>query len=704
MDERDELAESSALDAAEQPDADPNGFAEDSSSEDETQEDYPIKLPKGLTELKLKEWARKKKTRHQAWFGDNNGYNEKILDWWKAYQGKMLAGQSNTNSVPICSSIVETDMAKTYQALTARAKVVDAQPLEPQVNNENKTTVEDLINQEILWSQTRTGAKLFSTLKGVKVEGTGVGRVRWEDRWIKKINPPLEVDPISGAKVQTKTVVESTIARKAHGPNWDSVPVQNLIWDNRVERLQDSDYVAERQFPSLTDLLIMQDEGKITNVDAIERLPGGKAMEQKNPDAKRKQLLAPGGNGPMEAGGDSDEKMLDEWFAFVPYKEEDEQTGKKRWTRAALHFMIVNDEVLIMCEDNPWVDAMGHGPGHPYFGFRQNIVPRMFLGTAVHAPVMEMQTLINNTMASATKLVNKAAKNPTFVSRAAGLDSLRLFTDELSVIPVLDASQINHHPIDGAAIEAVMKERSWLINITRETVAASEQAQGVPTTTLGSATATEASIINANSGMRFQLIVDQLNYEFYAEMANLFWWMIRQWMQEGELVVRESTIDGAPHAVSRADLVDDYYFVPITAAVLNDQRAVLQMQMQFAQQVQQLQATNAAALTDQAGKVYHFDLFDFMVQEIMPKLNIRNGRTYMKEVVSQPAPLGIPGMPPAGGPTLPQGAPGPAGAAQTAPHGVPGAPPAGPHQIGVTAPGVPVAPIPSFSPVTPFQG
>ena len=64
--------------------------------------------------------------------------------------------------------------------------------------------------------------------------------------------------------------------------------------------------------------------------------------------------------------------------------------------------------------------------------------------------------------------------------------------------------------------------------------------------------------------------------------------MIRQWAVNGDLVVRESTIDGAPRPIMRAHLVEDYFFVPITSAVLNDQRAQLQSKMQFAQQMAQL--------------------------------------------------------------------------------------------------------------------
>ena len=58
--------------------------------------------------------------------------------------------------------------------------------------------------------------------------------------------------------------------------------------------------------------------------------------------------------------------------------------------------MLVNDEVLVMCEPNPWVDETDKGPGHPFFSYRQAIHPREMLGKSVLAPVLDLQTYINN--------------------------------------------------------------------------------------------------------------------------------------------------------------------------------------------------------------------------------------------------------------------------------------------------------------------
>ena len=692
------LSESRAMSSSAPPDAEPNGFAKDAIEGEGASENYPIQLPDGLTERQLIEFATKKKKDHERWFGTSNGFNELITNWWKAYDGKTMPGQTSPSTVPLSNSIVETDTAKTYQAMFSRAKVVDAQPRVPQADNENKTTIEDLINQELLFGLSRTGEKAFDILKALKIEGTGIGRVKWEKRFIETITVPMKQDIQTGLNIALKTVAEAKTFQEVHGPDFDPEPVQNLIWDHRVgTRIQDSEFVGHRQFPTLTDLLIMQENGEITHVDAIQKLASSNAVEQGNLDQKRKTMLGPGGSGPAISTTEEPERRLDEWFAWVPYQAPQED-GSKKWTKVALHWMVVNDEVLVLCEPDPWVDESGHGPGHPFFSYRQSIHPREMLGKSVLAPVLDLQTYVNNIQDSMGKLTKKAAKNPTFVSRAAGLDTLRMFQDELALVPVIDPKAITYHPIDGAQIKAVAEERGWAINMARETVAANEQAQGVPTTQLGNATATMASIINANSGTRFQFIVDQLGYEFFAALGNLYWWMIRQWAEDGDLVVRQSTIDGAPRPITRAHLQDDYFFVPITSSVLNDQRAQLQSKMQFAQQMAQLQATNPGVMVDQNGAQYHFELMDFILKEIMPLMGVRNGRSYLQK--EQPLPQGLANL---AEQSKLQG-----GAAPGAPQGLPPGP-IPPEMAGQQAPAPPpaaamaAAPQPGFGPQGPFE-
>jgi hypothetical protein len=656
--------ESQTFSSSDPPDPDPSGFDNDPQApHDEKRpmgdKPFPVMLPEGLTKDALMEWAFKKKKRHQRWFGDSNGQAEKVMNAWKAYTGKMMAGQASPSHIPLSNSIIETDTAKSYQAAFSRAKVVDAQPRSQQFDNENKTTIEDLMNQELLFSQARTGEKAFDFMKGLKIEGTAFGRVSWEERELETIPPPVMLkDPIGG-DVPGAVIGEVRMIKKVHGPTWEGVPMQNLIWDDRESfRIQNSEFVAHRQFPTTTDLLLMEEKGDIQDVNEIEKIAESTKLEQQNPDLKRKQLLGPGSVGPSEGTQDESVRLLDEWFGWIPYHAP-QANGTKKWEKVSLHFMIVNDKTLVKCEPNPWTDESGGGPHHPFFSCRQSLMPRELLGNSVLFPIMGLQVDANNLHESVGKLIKKVARNPTFVSRAAGLDTLRLFQDELSIIAVTDPEKVKSNPIDGNQIKAVSAERQWVIQQAQETVAANEQAQGVPDAELANATATAAAITNANNGTRFQLFVDMFSYEFFAGMANLFWWSIRKWAKDGDLVVRESTLDGAPREITREDLVNDYFFVPVTSAALNDSRAQLQSQMQIAQQLGQLQVTNPQAMIDGKGNMWHFDVMDFILKEILPKAGVRNGRSYFSmHPVAQPG-TGA-GLPP-GAPGAPAGAPAPAG-------------------------------------------
>ena len=654
--------------------------------------DYPINLPDDFpSQSYLLEFSTKRKKSHEAWFGSNNGYGAQMMDSWKAYDSLQLPGQGALAVVPLSNSIIETGTAKTYQSLFSRGKWVEAQPLTPQPDNENKTTIEDLINQELLYGRMRTAEKSFSMLKGLQIEGTAAARLEWEAYEEETIDVPMD---IVNAQTQAKAPIKATAQAKEfvtrHCPNFRNEALQNLIWDPRVETcLQDSEYVAHRQFPSLTTLLIMQQQGKIQNVDKIKNIAEGSSPRISDPDQRRKDELAPSG----AAGGTKalfeDSHRLDEWWGNVPYKSTDDGSWKTAW----LHWMVVNDEVLVLAEPNPWKDESGHGPGHPFISFRQMIHPRDLLGSSALQPVMDLQKYANNIQASMGKLTQKVAKNPTYVTRAAGADVLRMFQDELSIISVLDAAGIKSNPIDGAQLTAVASERAWAINLALQTVAANEQAQGIPNGDLANASATQAAIINANSGTRFQFNVDQLAYEFCAALANGVWWMIRQWAKDGDLVVRESSIDGAVRPITRAHLVNDYFFTPVTAALTNDQRSQLQLKMQFAQQMTQLQSTNPAAMTNPEGERYYFDSIDFIVKEIFPLMGIRNGRTYLSKFMAanglsatpQAAQALGPGGPNTGAPALP----------------TPGQPQGGPGNLPSprppTGPPLPIMPQPGFT-------
>jgi hypothetical protein len=461
-------------------------------------------------------------------------------------------------------------------------------------------------------------------MKGQSIEGTGIGKCYWEIYECESKQPDFAQGP-GGIQIQ---IGEHIVIQKKGRPNWSVVPVQTMIWDKRLStRIQDSDYTGQTEMSTMNELLLEQENGNISNVDEIEKLVAAKRADNSDEESKRRRQL---NEGSSTESMDSDEGVFEvtEWHAFVPYQETDEETGEKHWTQANLRFRIVNDQVLIKCEENPWGKLK-----NPYFSYRYSILPRQFLGNSVAQPIMGIQTSVNNLQASSDKLVRKAAKNPTFYERSSGLDGRKIFIDEDSLIPVNDANKVKFFPVDAGAIRAVSEERSFLIELSRDTVAAGEMAQGIGGKDID--TATEANIMNTNSGQRFQSIVDQTGWEFFCGMATNFYFLIKKFAQPGELLVRESSQDGNPRPIMPQDLVNDYIFVPITQASVQNNQAKAQQRMQLIQQLGQFQSTAPQMFMDKNGNQVKFDLVDIFIKEVMPAIGIKNGQTYIMKTSPQ---------------------------------------------------------------------
>lgn len=625
---------------------------------------FPVQLPEGLDEAKLLSWATRRKKSFEQWFKTQS---EKITDSYKMFNSLPVGGMTGSSYVPLVNSVVETDTAKRLGAMFNKLKVVDSireYSGGAQADNENKILIDDLINQEILSGPSRTPEKAYDAMKAMGIEGTGIGKAFWE------LYDCVETVPVMAQSLQGPIQVGETKKVSKRGrPNWEQVPLGNMGWDKRLStHIQDSDYVFQKSFVTMNELLIMQDDGEIANVDEIAKETTASKGAEVDPEIKRKSAL---GESSSTSGDDGDEGVyrLDEWHALIPY-EAPQADGSKRWMHANLRFRIVNDGTLIKCEPNPWAERK-----NPYFSYRYSILPRQFLGNPVAQPIKQLQVDANNLQTSSTKLVKKAAQNPTFYERASGLDGRKVFIDELSLIPVNDATKIQHFPIDAGAIKAVSEERGFIIDLARETVAANEQAQSIQQGPNG--TATEAAIMNQNSGTRFQAVVDLNGWEFFCGIATNFYWLIQKHLQPGDLIVRVSSQDGNPREILPTDVAANYIFVPITSSSVANQQANLQKKMQWAQTMVQQQQQNPMGMQNPDGSFVRFDVASFTIKEIMPLLGIPNGRSYLITTTPQEiqakaqaqaamqAPPPRPGMPPQGAPA---GGPAPGPADFPLPH------------------------------------
>ena len=625
------LADAKYLDASGPHDPDMTGSKDlltEKPGEDipQDEKDFPIQLPDGLTETMVIDWAMRRKKSHESWYATES---QAALDAYKMFISLPVGGMTGGSYVPLASSVIETDTAKRMQAMFNKLKVIDSIYMHgPQLvqDEENKQLIDDLINQEILFGTSRLSEKAFDMIKTSGIEGTGFAKTYWDFCEYESIQPQYVADPMSGQPLQ---VGENRNMAKRGYPNASKVAGGNMIWDKRVgTRIQDSDYVGERSFVTKNELLILQDNGEIAQVDKIAQLETASKDSEIDPETKRRGMLGEGTT-TQNSMADNDEGVykMDEWHALIPYQAPSED-GMKKWTHANLRFRIVNDQTMVQCGENPWKHLK-----HPYVSFRYSIKPGQMLGNSVIQPIKQLQIDVNNLQTSSTKLIKKAAQNPTFYERASGLDGRKVFIDELALIPVNDASKIKYNPIDGAAIRAVSEERGFLINLARDTVAANDQAQAIQQS--GDATATEMNILNQNSGTRFQSVVDLQGWEFFAAIAKNFYFLIREYAQDGELIVRESSEDGNPRPITKMDLVNDYDFVPITSATVSNQAAALQKKMQWAQEMAQQQMQNPLGMKNPDGSYVRFDIPGFTIKEIMPLLGIKNGRTYLVTTSAQ---------------------------------------------------------------------
>ena len=643
--------------------------------------DFPVQLPDGLTEAELLAWAKRRKTSHKSFFAPEQ---IKIIDQDKMYESLPIAGMQGGSYVPLVNSAVDTDTAKRVTAMFNKLKVVDAiQDYGITQDEENKLLIDDLINQQILVSAARIPEKAYEIMKDEGLHGTTAIKTFWE-LYDCEETKPITARGISGP-IQTG---EQKIMVKRGRPNIQGVPLSSCIWDKRLAgRFQDAKYFGHSTFPSMNELLIEQENGIIANVDEIAARESAQKLLEADQETKRRTAV---GEGTTTESADGDEGVyqMDEWHGLVAYQAP-QLDGTKKWTQANLRFRIINDRTLIKCEENPMGDLI-----HPFISCRYSILTGRALGNALCQPIKQSQVDVNNLQTSLMKITKKAAQNPTFYERASGLDGRKVFIDELSLIPVNDASKIKTNPVDGVAIQAVSKERGFLIDLARESIAANDQAQSIDNGPAGSAT--EADIDNQNSGTRFQSIVDQNGWEFFAAIAEHFYWYDQKLAKDGELVVRQSSQDGNPYAIQRSDLQNKYIFVPVTAASVSNQNAMLGRKMALVQQMTQQQMQNPMGMQNPDGSFVRFDIPAFYIKEVMPLMGVKNGRSYLvttsaQEIAQkaqlnaemhQPAQGGAPAAP--GRPGMPPQGPGAPRAALAHPGlpGVPQGPPAGPPPNG----------------------
>ncbi len=585
------------------------------SPDDEVQP--PVKFPEGLSEEWVLNYCKKREGAFAKWFEKQN---TRADEFYMMYENKMVGGGKGV-FLPVSTTVIDTDVARRSAAMFGRTKVVDAIPQFFTENNERVKTVEDLVNQTVVY-MTNTTEKGFDAIKTQSIEGTGFFKSFWE------IYEEEEITPLYDRDIQTGDPIYSGESQKTETKgrwNWEPVPMNRMLWDPRcMSRIQESPYVRHRDYLTDEELLVMQQNGEIEGVEYI--LQNEETSDRENEDRERIRQKRIGENEYENA--EDGTYAVDEWYADiawrVPHKdaEGNQVVGKEEMQTGKFHWWIVNGRKVVMFEPNQLVPKR-----KPYGSFRYSIRPRRLLGRSALDPIAELQNYANRLMGNKQELVKKALQNPTFYERGSGIEGRKTILDEKSLIPVLDANKIKHFPVDVTAIREAKAELADVVAYMRETTASNDIAMGLG----GGETATETSLLSQSSTSRFQSVVELTYHELYGALAQECFWSLKQFAQPGDLWVRDSSIDGKARKVELGELQGEYKFTPSGVSAEASKQNQLRQKTVFLERMMETHAKAPQIFVDNEGVQHKFDFIKFITEELMPLADVRNGKTYFVE-------------------------------------------------------------------------
>jgi hypothetical protein len=632
----------------------------------EEEKEFPVNFDPfpGMNESKVLDWAKKCNNAWEQWF--NQGMNpeqKRIEQYNKMYMCQNM--DTRQPHLPVPNATVETLHANIMRTLMQRPKVVEAKPKFITNDNEQQQLIEDLVNQEILF-QEDARKKLSGIIKTASISEFSIVKSYWESYSCPDIKPVYS--SIGGIP---KLVSAGKITKTRGRSVYEQVPELNFAFDpDCISALPKASWVRHRDYKPVSELLQMQQEGKLENVDAIvNRATSSSAADFKNKDEKLKEGIGQGRNQSPE-----EKIQIDEFFAVISW--EDTTSGEAVWKSERFHFLIAGEDFLIKfdkCDLEP--------DRNPYILVRICTRPNQLVGNSVLMPLCDLEDQANNSMMRKRALVTQAADNPTFYNPASGFDPSKTRGRQGGFIAIVGQSVPQRLKVDAEPIAILNEDIQSMIGMMRESTPANEQFQGMAPST---DTATEANINYQTGGVRFGEIVDTISNDLFPALAREFMWQAKQYSQDGDLFVSESSIDGNVRVIKLSDLAGEWDFIASSMQTEGNRKQDVQGKMQLAEQLVEMQTKAPVLMIGQDGKPQQFAMLKFLLEEILPAAGIRTGKTYLQDAPPPPPPP-PPEMPPPPSPPAPVlAAPGQEWYIPPAP----GAPPAGP----IMPPGQPMAP------------
>jgi len=604
-----------------------------------------VTLPKGLEKTQVIAICEARNKTFQEWWKTKFKAIKDSRKAWKV-ENNVTPKSSNIFSVPITYGNIETMFARTSDAVFGSDKTVDAIRNDGvEEDTDTKIRVENFQNQEV-HIQSQTDGKGKHLVKSALIDGFAIWRSLWKQESKKYSKAFYDDIPNADPSIPpTKVFAGREDTEESHEYwTWEKRIPENCAWEPSTKySVHNSPWFKDGDMMSLSQLLRMEDEGRIENIEEIKNLvPSSLPNGSK---AEGREMIEQYRNG-ERAHPYSDERVyqVDEWWGSLDWENED---GKTEY--GDFHWFIVEGTTIVLFEENPLKPVR-----IPYHSGPSVIDADQVIGVPAAGATKGLQKLLDQMAGKQADLVGQASNVRTYYGQKSGLSGKHSLSKNLSMVPVTDVTQIKESQPSVAAIGVTQNFMNWLTDMARSTTAANEQSQGIE----GADTATEFQGLLAASGTRFKEMADTFGVFHNSQMAQECFWSYKQNMIEGQVFVREGSKSGESRAMLHTDFEGDYTFLPATAQSEQNKERSFDADVKFVTMMVEMMSGGAMER--------QFDIEKYFTEVMLPKRGIKNGGAYFKEAAMMPqgAPQGMIG------PGAPQGAPLPAG-----PMGDEGAPP-----------------------------
>ena len=570
-----------------------------------------FQYPEGLNDALVKKYVLARNTNFEKWF---KPFIDRMATFHEIFRNKAQKGKGIP--LPIGPGIIESIGARLNATLLNRPKVVEAVPEYVSPDNDHCRNIEDYVNQTVL-DVSRRPDKGKALIKAGIIEMIMIWRNLWKIEEKEKSTPVYEdsLDPMQPGRVY---MGENETVEVRSQWEWELKNPANVAWEPHcTTRIQDSPWVRERSFMSYNEMLRWQSEGRVSGVERLKMIvPRGTGGSLKD-DWENSLKKADGDQNWNYTYADEKEYKVEEWWALMTHNDQ----------QGYYHFFIVEDEYVIHFEDNPLRPKR-----HPYGSCPFIIDPHGMVGlSALDASLAPLEQ-INRFAQYQSDLGERLSKPLILYNSASGLTGRTSFIRMYGMQPVDDVNGVKEFGVSQTPIRVVQDYLSFLIGIAREASGANEQFQG----TEGADTLGEFQGLVAAAGSRFADIADTLAQGVFESLAEECYLFTGQFGEQ--MVVRQSTLEGTPIALTREDFQYPYNFVTTLASQQQAQKQEVDKALEVMAVASKLPPGPQGVIN--TGKIF--------TDIILPNLGQKNGADWFTQPPMMPPPgMGAPGeMPP----------------------------------------------------------